>query len=142
MTHGRFRFGKLAKYPHMKPADVEVWERFLETNSNAFERVDYDFHVGAGADFLPSGEETPDGRQNRLYQRKIDVVGYRGNEITLIEVKPLADMAALGQIQTYGELYAKGSFSQFEPILVVVAAKIMMEMKEVYKAKNIGVVIV
>lgn len=142
MTHGRFWFTKLAKYPHMKPADVAVWERFIQENRDAFERVDYDFHVGEGADFLPTGEDTPDGRENRLYQRKIDVVGYRGNEVTLIEVKPSADMAALGQIQTYGELYAKGNFSQFEPILLVVAGKIMVEMKDVYQAKGVEVVIV
>lgn len=142
MTHGRFLYKKLAKYPHMKPADVATWERFIRANRDVFERVDYDFPVGEGADFLPTGDDTPDGRQNRLYQRKIDVVGYVGNAVTLIEVKPNADMAALGQIVTYGELYAKMKDALPEPTLMVVSDKIVNEMKDIYKTKGITVVIV
>lgn len=141
-TLARFAFHKLSKYPHMKPGDVAVWERFVDTNRDAFERVDYDFHVGDGAEFLPTGEDTPDGRENRLYQRKIDVVGYRGGEVTLIEVKPFADVAALGQILTYRDLYAKTEGAIQDPTLMVIAEKIMAEMKDIYTRNGIAVVIV
>ncbi len=139
---GRFTFKKLAKYPHMKPADVEIWERFIDANSGFFDRVDYDLCVGEGADFLPTDESTPDGRQNRLYKRKIDVVGYKGNAVWLVEVKPLADMEALGQIITYGDLYAKEKDVPQAVTLMVLAEKIMTEMKNVYQGKDIEVRIV
>ena len=139
---GRFIFKKLAKYPHMKPADIEIWERFVETNWGFFDRVDYDFCVGEGTDFLPTDEDTPDGRQNRLYKRKIDVVGYKGNAVWLIEVKPLADTEALGQIITYGDLYVKEKDVPKAMTLMVLAEKIMTEMKDVYKKKGIEVRIV
>lgn len=142
MTHGRFVFAKLSKYPHMKPADVEIWERFLTAHREDFDRVDYDFHVGEGADFLPTNDDTPDGRENRLYQRKIDVVAYRGNAVTLIEVKPLADTAALGQIQTYGGLYALRDDADPTPTLMVICGKIMNEMKDIYNSKAVVVVVV
>lgn len=137
--HGRFVFIKLAKYPHMKPRDVEIWERFIEKNKSFFDTVDYDFHVGEGADFLPTGEDTPDGRENRLYQRKIDVVGYRGDKVWLIEVKPEASASALGQILSYKELYIKTKDADPLPTLMVVTGKIMSEMKEVYAKHNIAV---
>ena len=142
MSAGRFIFKKLAKYPHMKPADVEIWEQFIRAKRDFFDRVDYDFPVGDGADFLPTGEDTPEGRENKLYQRKIDVVGYKGDAVTLIELKPLADTEALGQIITYGDLYAKERDTIFVVNLMVIAGKIMTEMKEIYARKNIAVIIV
>ncbi len=125
----------------MKPADIEIWERFFDGHRDAFDRVDYDFHVGEGADFLPTNDDTPDGRENRLYQRKIDVVGYKGNAVTLIEVKPVADVMALGQILAYGDLYRKTKDAIQDPTLMVVAGKIMAEMKDIYRRRNIVVVV-
>ena len=138
---GRFLFKKLAKYPHMKPADVEIWERFVDARRDVFDRVDYDFHVGDGADFLPTNNDTPDGRENRLYQRKIDVVGYKGNAVTLIEVKPIADMATLGQILTYRDLFVQLQDANQDPTMMVVTGKIVNEMKPIYTKHNIEVIV-
>ncbi len=43
---GRFPFKILAKYPHMKPEDIAVWERFINKNPGYFDTVDYDVHLG------------------------------------------------------------------------------------------------
>ncbi len=139
---GRFAFKKLAKYPHMKPADVEIWEQFIRDNRHFFDRVDYDFPVGSGADFLPTGEDTPEGRENKLYQRKIDVVGYRDGQVWLVEVKPMADTEALGQILTYQKLYLKSKNASQSPTMMVLAGKITNEMKEIYAGKDVAVIIV
>ena len=141
-TVGRFVFKKIAKYPHMKPADVAIWERFMTNHENFFDRVDYDFHVGEGADFLPTNEDTPDGRENRLYQKKIDVIGYKNNDVRLIEVKPIAGMSALGQILTYRELYLQSKGAHKSPNMMVICEKIMAEMKDVYKSKSVVVMVV
>ena len=141
MMRGRFSYKKLAKYPHMKPADVRIWERFLRDHHDFFERVDYDVHVGKGAEFLSSDESTPDGRENRLYQKKIDVVGYRNDSTTLIEVKPIADVKALGQILTYKELYMGTRRGEPNPHMLVLCEKIMAEMKQVYRGKGISVIV-
>ena len=45
---GRFKYGKLSKYPHMKPEDVAIWERFLLDYPEYFDTVDYDVSVGVG----------------------------------------------------------------------------------------------
>ena len=125
----------------MKPADVKVWERFIDERADFFDTVDYDFHVGEGADFLPTGEDTPDGRENRLYQKKIDVVGYTGKKIWLIEVKPEADMQAMGQILSYKELYLKTKDADPDPLIAVVCNKIINDMKEVYATHNVTVIV-
>ncbi len=141
-TLGRFGFGKLAKYPHMKPADTEIWERFIDAHPWYFERVEYDVHIGEGADFLPTNTDTPDGRQNRLYQRKIDVVAYKEGVTTLIELKPVADTATLGQILAYKDLYTKTKKHHQNPKILVICGKIMNEMKDIYSKQKIEVMIV
>ena len=142
MTTGRFPYKLLSKYPHMKPADVAIWERFINTNADFFDTVDYDVHVGEGAEFLPTGEDTPDGRENRLYQKKIDVVGYLGDAVWLVEVKPEADIFALGQILTYSDLAFKSMSFVLPPQLLVISAKIVNDMKEVYAKFDIKVIII
>ncbi len=142
MTKGRFKFEKLVKYPHMKPADISVWQRFIEKHPDFFERVDYDFCVGEGAEFLPTDEATPDGRENRLYRRKIDVVGYKENAIYIIEVKPDADMKALGQVLTLATLYTEQEKPTEKIILAVIAEKLGSDMLETFKLYKIEVIIV
>ena len=126
----------------MKPADVAIWERFIESRTTFFDSVDYDFHVGEGAAFLPTGEDTPDGRENRLYQRKIDVVGYIGDAVWLVEVKPEADIYALGQIITYDDLVFKSKMFALPPKLLVISNKIMHEMKGTYAKFDIEVIVI
>ncbi len=104
---GRFEYKLLAKYPHMKPADVVIWERFIKANPNAFVTVDYDVNVGEGAPFDTTLSNLEGQDVGALYLKKIDVVAYSKNEITLIEVKPAATLQALGQVNAYYELYCK-----------------------------------
>lgn len=104
---GKYSFDIQSHYPHMKPADVLIWEAFIRGNPNFFSSVDYDVPVGEGASFLPEREETFVSDYRLLTQKKIDVIGYRDNETWLIEVKPNAGSRALGQILTYEKLYSK-----------------------------------
>lgn len=101
---GRFKYEKLSKYPHLSPFDTAIWERFMRAFPARFDSCDYDWHVGNGAAFLPTGDDSPEGRENRLYQKKIDVIGYKDNCATMIEVKPEANMKALGQMLVYFDL--------------------------------------
>jgi len=104
---GRFPFTKLAKYPHMKPEDIEVWERFIANNPAFFDTVDYDVAVGDGAPQNPEHPPEIQADGKILTQKKIDVVGYSNNVAYVVEVGPIADMRKLGQIQTYYLLYLK-----------------------------------
>lgn len=102
---GRFPFKRLSKYPHMKPEDVKVWDRLIASTPGFFETVDYDVAVGQGAPQNPDlpPEIQADGKI--LTQKKVDAVGYLGQNVYVVEVKPIADMRALGQILTYTALF-------------------------------------
>ena len=102
---GRFPYQKLASYPHMKPEDVGIWERFLAKYPDYFQRCDYDVKVGQGR--MPEFRQTENMEKGwrDLTQKKIDVVGYNGENVCIVEVKPNARANALGQMWMYDELY-------------------------------------
>lgn len=98
-------FGKRAWYPHMKPGDVEVWNRFIDRSPDAYKEVAYDVAVGEGAPIEEGTEENIAKGYTILTQRKIDVIGFDGDQVHVIEVKPIATPKAVGQIEWYLELF-------------------------------------
>lgn len=100
---GRFKFEILAKYPHMKPNDIVLWEKFVAANANFFDSMDYDVLVGVGTEM--DTEVVPGGDVNALYQKKIDAVGYRKGETWIIEIRPNAGVRGLGDVAVYDNLY-------------------------------------
>lgn len=126
---GRFPFQKLAKYPHMKPEDELVWSAFIKKKPDYLDTCDYDTKCGLGAQVDPTMPENMQFDHKILTQKKIDVVGFRGEEVCLIEVKPIANMRALGQILTYMELYGKDhpELKNVKPIIVCATMEREME---------------
>lgn len=125
----------------MKPEDVAVWERFIDDHPNYFETVDYDLAVGKGAPVDPTHPENIQRDHTILTQKKIDVVGYRGEEITLVEVKPIADMRSLGQIISYAHLYALDHPEAGEITRVVVAGALERELDAIFAAQGVQIML-
>lgn len=94
-------------YPHMKPRDIEIWERFIQAYPDAYTQCQYDFHVGDAPEFDTAVEGIDNANQHMLYQLKIDVVGYKSSGIDIIEVKPDAGPSSIGQVQGYRTLYVR-----------------------------------
>jgi len=102
----RLPYTKRRKYPRLRPEDVAIWERFINKNPAFYESVEYDFKVGKGRDYPPHyGHNIQKGAIFHS-KKRIDVIGYRGYEIHIIEIKPKASGNALGQVVEYITLYA------------------------------------
>lgn len=98
---------KLHKYPHLMPEDIAIWERFLEVNSGIYEFVKYDVHVGVGLRDTSGLTAELKFAAVSLLEKRIDVVGYKGDRVDIIEVKPDAGISAIGQVLVYSILYKK-----------------------------------
>lgn len=95
----------MAHYPHMLPKDRRIWTAFLEAGVVDIDEVWYDVHVGQGV-LLPVGSSDLDRRiRDGITRKRIDVVARIGNQYWVVEVKPRADMYALGQVLTYVRLF-------------------------------------
>lgn len=93
------------RFPHMYGAESEIWRRWLKKYRRTNERYEYDVHVGR---LWPEHEVIPEKWRRgaaSVYQKRIDVVGFRPDTITIYEVKPHAGLGALGQILGYLSLY-------------------------------------
>lgn len=137
MKEGRFPFSELAKYPHMKPEDVQVWTRFLAKYPAYFDTVDYDVPVGQGA---PQDENQPPNIQydgKILTQKKIDVVGYKRDIITVVEIGPVADMRKLGQILVYRKLFTADFPDLQPPLSAVLCASVERELEAIFNEHGV-----
>ena len=110
---------RLTRYPHMSPADIDLWDRFIERNPARFSRVWYDVHVGEGG-------ETPEDCGYRdaacwwdLTRWRIDVVAEDGENFYIIEIKPNANAKALGQANAYAILF-EDEHKPLKPVVSVV----------------------
>jgi hypothetical protein len=102
-----YKYEKRYKYPHLKPNDIAIWERFIDSNPTAFDTVQYDFNVGDPPPFNPLMQDGEDLNQDALYRFKIDVIGHKKDSITLIELKKDAGASSIGQIKSYKTLYIR-----------------------------------
>jgi hypothetical protein len=136
----RFQPELLAKYPHMAPQDVPVWERFLATEAARFTGIDYDVRVGQG--ITPSPETDPAIARDAvlLTQKRIDAVTFGPDEIWIIEVKPEASISALGQLLTYTDLFIASRKPDLPVRSVLICETIDRDMAQIFKKHNITVI--
>lgn len=102
-------YKKRLKYPHLSPEDSKIWDIFIQNNPGFFEKVQYDLKAGTARDY----SMYPDNKYRKdleyLSRKRIDVVGFRKDEIWIIELKPNAGMTAIGQALSLSELYREES---------------------------------
>ena len=92
-------------YPHMLAEDTAVWTKFLESKFVEIKEVWYDVRVGQPV-LLAVGADDRDKRiAAGLTRKRIDVVAAVGGGLWVIEVKPYANMYAVGQVITYVRLF-------------------------------------
>lgn len=129
-------------YPHMGPADREIWERFITAKPDAFDTCAYDVVVGRG----PAEEEivANGGHPNevKLYQRKIDVLAATPGILTIIECKPRASTSAIGQIEGYATLFRRDYGYKGTLNLLIITDRLMPEMEFLANNKGVNLIVV
>ena len=114
-----------AFYPHLGPADVKVWTRFILENPERFERVWYDFRVGdEDPEDLSVARATNENWWDLTYWR-IDVVGEDAEKFYIIEIKPNANSKAIGQALAYAALFTEDE-SPKKPVVAVVITDLLI----------------
>ena len=97
-------FKKFARYAHLGPKDVKIWEKFIDNNPRFFSEVEYDVKVGEGRNYSLFPEDKIREDMEYLSKKRIDVVGFSGPDIYVVELKPKAGMSAIGQVLSLAEL--------------------------------------
>lgn len=129
-------------YPHMAVADTAIWRRYVEKYPNAFAEAAYDVAIGAGAEFDTVVNPITGGDAKRLYQRRIDVVLRDGGGVILVEVKPRATTAAIGQLDGYAKLWRRDFPNLPITQLVIVTDSLAPEMEFLAHDAGIEIMVV
>lgn len=135
-------YGKRSYYPHMAEQDAPIWERFMVAFPDMYDVVAYDVKVGRVPDFVANDPDEAQRAQAPLYQRKIDVVGRKDAQIDLIEVKPVATTATVGQIVGYRHLFMRDFLPAVQPKAIIVAGATDPDTIEVAAAQGVVIVVV
>ena len=137
-----FPFEKRYWYPHMKPADVAIWERFIAKYPTAYERCQYDVPCGSAPQFDTVVSPDTRGDNEILYKKKIDVVAFKGEQIDIIELKPRAGAAAVGQIKLYKKLYVNDYNPPETPRCIIVTDEASVDIHNFAKEEGVQIIVV
>lgn len=126
------------KFPHMAPLDVPIWRRFLLSPPVVFEEIHYDVALGglASAAIDPQHGLLP--MWGNLLKKRVDVVCHAGECRWIIEVKPVANMEALGQVLAYDFLYRHFTGWAGETRKAVVCSRADADLAGVYDAYGVS----
>jgi len=91
----------------MGPADARVWSAALRLGLVKFDSVEYDVRLGGSGASLVDKEHQLKPMWETLLRKRVDVVGYSREGVTIVEVKPIGGFAALGQCLGYLDLWTK-----------------------------------
>lgn len=96
----------MSHYPHMLAEDVSVWTKFLTKMQPVIKALWYDVHVGEPVKVAPEASVIQKKVAAGVSRKRIDVVCSIKSEFWVIEVKPHANMTALGQAFSYTRLFS------------------------------------
>jgi hypothetical protein len=127
----------LGWYPHMARRDAAIWERYLQQSKELWQGFAYDVAVGGiVVEATDADEATLRGYQYSTAQR-IDVVGNRGTEHWIIEVRANARVGAVGAAVGYTLLAQKESWTELPLVPAVCTDNISPDVRWV--AEQLGV---
>lgn len=130
------------RYPHMYGAEADIWRRWLKAHRGEYLRFEYDVHVGrAWPEHLDLPQVWRVGA-DAVYLKRIDVVGFQADSITIFEVKPHAGLGALGQIMGYLALYEEQFAPREELKGAIVTELADPNIKKILEENGVGLFIV
>ena len=126
-----------SKYPGLMPLEVAVLREWLRLHQSEFDSFDYNVRVGVGSDPGPTYSQTMRDMAVSITQKRIDAIGWKSNQATLIEVKKRATLAAVGQILSYNVLFKQAYPLAPDPQLLLVASTFDADVYPVLQAHGV-----
>lgn len=137
-----FEYKKGYWYPHLKPRDVEIWERFIDAFPGEYTQCQYDFNVGDAPAFADLDDDEAMKKMASLYRLKIDVLGFTKDHIDLIELKHDAGASSIGQVLAYKELYMRDARPALPVFPVIISNTEKLNMQFLCKTAGVRLIVV
>lgn len=137
-----YPYKELNWYPHLGEYEQGMWGSFVKTYPDKYERAMYDVKVGPTAEFDTIVNRETGGSVAALYQKKIDVVGLKGDDVDIIEVKRNAGSSAVAQLLQYKHFYTKDFKPTKEPNMILLTNNIREGLLDFALSQGVQIVII
>lgn len=127
---------------HLSQGELAIWQKFTTLFPDRFDLVAYDYELGEPRGFDETRPENYAAHHRYLGGYKIDVIGYKEQVETIIEVKKQATSKALGEVWLYSEVYHKENPDKVMPRLMILTDEEMPHMREICESEGVELVIV
>ena len=129
-------------YKHLRPSEIEIFERFLEVNPLEEAIFDFDVHLGSGVPSQPHWPGWLVEMAKTLTQRRVDVVAYQPDKTWILEIKVRSGPSAIGQLLLYRQLFMEKFNPPELPLLGVIARRDSHDMVSAYFSNDITLFLV
>lgn len=129
------------QFPGMPKPESEVFREWLERHGAEYDLIEFNVRVGAGGDNSQATTDDAKNLQTLLTQKRIDVVAWKNNQPTIIEVKVRANLGAVGQLKGYYRLFPSAYPNSPYPQMLVIARRIDQDAALVHSAEGIDVIL-
>lgn len=129
-------------YPHMMDEDTAVWSKYLADQVVRLKAVWYDVKVGQPVQPTDPIDKMAVSIARGLTRKRIDVVVQVGGGYWVVEVKPVANYVALGQVISYRRLFIEEYRPDGDVIAVIVCNEVDSDVFEDFEASGVGLITV
>lgn len=126
----------------MEREDIITWEAFISANPSAYKTVDYDFALSKVEEATHMAEKLGIQGAERVFKYRADAIGYRDQEIHIIEIKKRATPAVIGQVLADKNLYIRDENPQLPVKAVIIAREAAPDMDFLAASNGIFLIIV
>lgn len=116
------------KYPGMAPREVIIFRQWMRLHQDEYDRFDYNVRIGNGTDPGPNYDDATRKQYIMNTQKRVDVVGWKGAQPTIIEVKDRATASSMSQLITYDTLWPITYPNTPPPKLLLVTNRVSADM--------------
>lgn len=139
---GKHNYELRYKYPHLIGEDSQIWSRFVLAYPEFFDTISYDVKVGAGAKTFTIPDKKSQLYWSELTKKRIDVVAYKSDVVTIVEIKKRVGLYTLGQILGYKFLFLRENPDIKIVNVLIISSAIPDDDKDVLDYYNIPYIIV
>jgi len=130
------------RFVHLLPAEKALWEKWLSRYQDAWERYEYDVHIGEGVTYESPEAVWIKDLAKLLTQKRIDVMAWRQGIPWIFEIKPQAGLSGYGQLLAYRELYLRENPGLVRVELAIVTDLLNPDEDFLYRSAGINVFLV
>jgi len=129
----------LIQFPQMTVNESAIVHAWLLQFADSFDDVQFNVRVGNSIELGPGYDEATQRQAALLSQKRIDIVGFSGNSVTIVEVKLRISLSALGQLLGYALLWQAENPTVEQINLVAIGHDALIDVAEILQAHGIAV---